>query len=220
MNSSTILIVVSAILFASCAQGINQDTAGSSSACPDNSIEPVQISAIYTYGDLESAGEMYSAFMASVHSKAISVAGDQEFTQGELIRLGVWEDRGLEHGGNIEHSLRTLSHRIGKFYTIAGRLPVDAMDVVAVLGNTEAVRGDLYNPVTGDWYQSFTADEWDINAVNIEIHDDPAEARRILLNMYPSLENDGVSDTKPARALRMVVYGEKPGSVIFDDWFF
>jgi hypothetical protein len=157
---------------------------------------------------------------------AIMLNPDASFSNSELIRLGAWYD---EHG--FEHSLRTLSGLIGRFYRETGRMPVDAHDVITAFpvdsvsphlkdANWANLLGNLYDPITGSLYTNFQAPIWKPGTVNIEYFDDPQRAEKILLSQHPGIEFESGKYERPKTALHMTVYGETEDSILYDGWFY
>lgn len=151
---------------------------------------------------------------------------DAVLSERELIRLGAWHD---EH--RFEHSLRSLSGLIGRFYRETGRLPVDSQDVLKTFpvdalathlqeGARMNLLGNLYDPITEQLYIDFQAQTWLPGAVHIEYIDDPKRAEEILLSQHPGIEFDSGLYERPTTALHMIVYGEAEGRILYDGWFY
>ncbi|MEZ5336808.1 MAG: hypothetical protein R3F46_00960 [bacterium] len=146
----------------------------------------------------------------------------RELSEAEQIRLGAWQDE-----QNFEHSLRSLSGLLGRYYRSTGELPADSQAVLAEFlvtdnadGNSAASNLNLYNnlydPITGALYSDFQSSEWKAGALFVEHFDNAVEAQARL----EALLGDGAAGYSARTATHIIVYGAEPGSVIFDDWFF
>ncbi|MCB1216653.1 hypothetical protein KDL44_04635 [bacterium] len=146
----------------------------------------------------------------------------RELSEAEQIRLGAWMDV-----NGFEHSLRSLSGLLGRYYRSTGALPADSQAVLAEFlvadnadGNSAASNLNLYNnlydPITGALYSDFQSSAWKAGALFVEHFDNADEAQAKL----EALLGEGAAGHSAETATHIVVYGEQPGSVIFDDWFF
>ena len=146
----------------------------------------------------------------------------RELSEAEQIRLGAWMDV-----NGFEHSLRSLSGLLGRYYRSTGALPADSQAVLAEFlvtdnaeGNSAASNLNLYNnlydPITGALYSDFQSREWQAGTLFVERLDNAAEAQAKLVELL----GDGAAGHTAQSATHIIVYGAEPGSVIFDDWFF
>ena len=153
---------------------------------------------------------------------AAELSPGHELSEAEQIRLGAWMD---ENG--FEHSLRTLTGLLGRYYRSTGTLPADSQAVLAEFlvsdnadGNSAASNLNLYNnlydPVTDGLYTDLQSREWQAGALFVEHFDNAEEAQAKLLELL----REGAAGHKAQSATHIIVYGAEPGSVIFDDWFF
>jgi hypothetical protein len=217
MKLEVLGLLVICMLLAACAGNGTQLNYEVTRFAQDTLCSDASMSAVYTATGNACVGSAYCSYINSLYEKAAKRAGDNTLTDRELIRLGVWEDE-----ERFEHSLRTLAMMIYRFYSSEGRVPADANEVINVLGNSPNILGNLYNPISGKLYSGFTAKNWCSNEIYVEVTLDPAEAKTTLARLYPEVktEFDSWAYPEPTCAIRLVIYGEKPGSVIFDDYFF
>jgi hypothetical protein len=168
---------------------------------------------------------------------------ERPLTEGEQRRLAVWYKP--QSGCTLLSATLMLA---AEYFDEFGELPPDGLalypelrtleglQALAALSDAAAVAQycDAIDPITGRFYASFSAEQWQPAAMKLRLVSDPEELERIdphygvPINEYtfvPAAEEGGEPAivpqysgeyVKPIKAMYITVYGEKPGSILYD----
>ena len=151
---------------------------------------------------------------------------DNDLTDSELNRLGVWE---LKQGKRI--MLVDLHMMLVQYYKSFGELPDTGTKLFPELWNLSESdidaldRRELFNqcaiginPVNGRFYGDFSRDQWSPGGYFVEVIDDPNDIKarwpQIRMPIDPSNPNAG--SEPPSSVWLIKVFGEKPDTVILE----
>jgi hypothetical protein len=185
-----------------------------------------------TFSGGGSNSELLTAVLGDAIGKEIP---SRSLTPGEERRLGIWKTPNGACG-----MLFDLVSYSTEYYGKHGTLPPTGMDFFPELSTDEGLRElltmdplkavTLYrvgiDPITGHFYANLQSADWASAAVNLRMSDDPAVVERALPNVRhrrmswggPGQQPRETGELdKPGKVWWVTIYGEAPGSVIYQE---
>lgn len=234
-------IILIALFLTSCSAGPESGGKGASGVDPmlhrdlSHALSKAQ-SLTFTSPAEDFNGVVWADILRSKLTKAASKPGTASYTEKEKVAVGYW----LTPDG-LPVSLVGLSMLTGSYAARYGRAPRHAYDLFPEL-NTPQGRAEfnamsdeevltkycaMINPITGKLHSSLQCgSEWVAGGINVEWFGTPEQVaalgERGYYHAFPDGSDSGF-ETVPVlykNAVRIALYGERPGSVIFDDYFY
>jgi len=185
-----------------------------------------------TFSGGGSNSELLTAVVGDAVGKQVP---SRPLTPGEERRLGIWKTP----NGACGMVFDLTSYSI-EYYGKHGALPQTGLDFFPELSTDEGLRElltmdplkavTLYrvgvDPITGHFYSNLQSADWAPEAANLRMSDDPAIVEQNFPNgRHPRMEWGGPGqqprDTgefdKPAKVWWVTIYGDAPGSVIYQE---
>ena len=156
--------------------------------------------------------------------------GYTDLTESEQRIAGVFH---LPNGDRF--SCRLALSNVLKYYDFYGRLPSDGVELLTLYTDTWTDPGGLarfrglpldrqltcgawrcVNPATGRFYESFSAKEWTPLGILVEPISGENAVKAMPGGVWDEETETWISGLVAYKMWRVVVYGEKPGSVLID----
>jgi hypothetical protein len=167
----------------------------------------------------------------NIPSKIYSLVPDQPDTEGERRLVSRWVLPDRTQGGGVN----SLQLKLANHYLQFGELPQTGADlfpelrtsigqlIITSLGPLDSFK--TYhagvNPITGRFYNTFSAAEWTAGAALVEVWT-PAQARA---SGYLAFEGEllgfefAETNNNPKLWLHLKIWGQRPGTVLYDNAF-
>lgn len=191
-----------------------------------------------TFVTLDSAASEVHGYTRMLNETALEYLGEgmteQQLTLADKRRLGLWK---LPDG--TASSWHVLFEAVRRYYHENGQLPVTGLDLYPDLRTEDGLAGllalpaaeavlkyrEAIDPISGGIYSNLQAPNWEPAAMSIRVVDDPQEVERLFPHLKLPVTNyefgkapqDTGEYTQPSEAWYVTIYGEKPGSVLYEN---